>query len=181
VKPLKLACALEGGDFADAWGKTPAFVTADCLEVCQTMNATNLITNLQARGVRLAVEGDRLVWWPPEQVGPDLERTLRQNEGQLLEALRRVPHLADARPPAETPAVGPVEAAGLSFPLSWADELVLEKQILRKLAASCANADLRLRAKALAAEQPGTLAEAMAWHKRELALEGELRGRRQPE
>jgi hypothetical protein len=59
-----------------------------------------------------------------------------------------------------------VEAAGLTFPLTLADELLLEKSSLREQIEQWPDPEQRQRLLELEKEEPATLTEAVAWLRR---------------
>jgi hypothetical protein len=85
------------------------------------MNATDLLSTLEARRIELAVEGDRLRFRPVEAVPPDLREELRSHKAEVIELLkaRGGPGLAAALPGGVTEARRSLLAADVvAMPLS---------------------------------------------------------------
>ena len=51
------------------------------------MTATEIIRDLQSRGVELRAEGDRLRFRPKEAVTPDLIKILKQHKAEIIAAV----------------------------------------------------------------------------------------------
>ena len=137
-----------------------------------------LLIMLRLQGVELRVEGDHLCWRPRDAIPPEMVAFLRQHKQSLMTLLTGPtgptgpggPAVAGAHPsgvpePNRAPC-GPVEAAGLTFPLTLQDELLLEKSSLREQIEQWPDPDQRQRLLELEQEQPATLTEAVAWLRR---------------
>jgi len=51
------------------------------------MTATEILTELERRGVHLEVAGDKLRWRPKEAVTPDLVEALKQSKAEIISTL----------------------------------------------------------------------------------------------
>ena len=51
------------------------------------MTATEILTELERRGVHLELAGDKLRWRPKEAITPDLVEALRQSKAEIIAAL----------------------------------------------------------------------------------------------
>jgi len=50
------------------------------------MTATEILSELERRGVHLEVAGDKLRWRPKEAVTPDLVEALKQSKAEIISA-----------------------------------------------------------------------------------------------
>ena len=85
------------------------------------MNATDLLSALEARHIELVVAGDRLRFRPVEAVPSDLQEELRAHKAEVIELLkaRSGPGLAEALPGGVTEAHRSLLAADVvAMPLS---------------------------------------------------------------
>lgn len=82
------------------------------------MDAHHLLAEVQARGVFLDADGDRLRFSPPGSLPEDLREELRAHRGEVLELLRNRPTVANALPGKVQPTHWPVtDAELLALPL----------------------------------------------------------------
>jgi hypothetical protein len=85
------------------------------------MNATDLLSTLEAREIELAVEEDRIRFRPVEALPPELREELRRHKAEVVELLkaRSGPGLSEALPGGVTEAKRSIlEAELVAMPLS---------------------------------------------------------------
>ena len=83
------------------------------------MNVSELLSELESRGTRVEVHGDRLRIQPPESVDEALLEAIRAHKGELVELLRPECCVADAVAVGVEPEQWPITAAELlAMPLS---------------------------------------------------------------